>query len=441
MPEETVVDVTPENVEEVATKEYLAEKGKEESKIVPEPTSTPKEGEKTPEKPTDEENKGKKEGAEAEKGKEEEKAKSDEDIMSAEDDTLNDTEKTRKKELTDTKVAKDKEDEEILNTEDSELDDEKKTRKQELLAQKGQEGQEQEKKNKAFEEEVKAYSEDNNVSLEEAKEELESVGKIIEKYHDDDPKKAIKKLAKASLELRRLQTETAEKLKTVETAKPPVQPQKVNLENVMKGIEAGEITFSGGKQISKEKLIAAYREQNNLSDEVNDETVFKLVAKEVMVNIEQQERSAYSELADKAKDKRAKLLRELPEDEKKFIPDIELILSRLPDTHIMREGYNLKDLVQHAMGGTYKKDIREARDEAFKRGQQSIKIKTGPKPGDGTPAPKKGFKSLSASEQTEAWEQFPQAKNDEECFEMYNDVKEFRQKLADKKKKNAEKKK
>ena len=417
---EVVVEVTAENAEEIARSEFKAEKAEREGKEPPKAESKEKPG--TPAKETLE---GKPAEKPEEEGKPEATAKTDQELLDAKDEDLDETEKSKKdtlvKDLAKQTEEQEKVNKRLLETADEELKEDELAKKKELLAEKGKEQQEQQKSEKELGKIVKEYAKENEISEEQAKTELESIGKIEEKYGKDS-----KKLAKANLYLQRLYSKAQDDLKSVQQK---ASSPNLTIDSVIEAIEAGNFTSDGKTKLSTQQVIDAYREKNaKLTENIeDDEVVLQMAAKEIKEQYEKNHEVSVSKLDKQARTKSSDLLSKLSAEDKKFEADIKPILEKTPASQIMQEDFTLGDLVLWAKGKNYDKAVQEARDDAFKRGRASVKIKTGPI-GQGGPGGKAtGVKALSDAQKDEAQEMFPSSPPDE-AYKLYAEVEEDRAK-------------
>lgn len=295
---------------------------------------------------------------------------SDTELLEAKNEDLNDEQKTRKADLVKAKDAADKEadEERILNAKDEDLDEKEKGRKAELIKLRGGERLEKEKK-EAFNEEAKAYATENKVSEEDARKDLESIGKIVENFKGDP-----KKLAKSLHHLQRITSKTQEDLKTLQNAPPPMPTQQATIKSVIEMIEAGEMTIKG-KPATKEQVVEVYREKNkDIDDTVSDDMVIKLLAKDMVAIYETERQENLTKLSSEAKGKKAKLIDGLSEADKKFLPAIKSIVDNHTDSQIMSEKYSFEDVIFWAKGKEYDSAIKDAEEKGFKRGIEARKI-------------------------------------------------------------------
>ncbi len=407
-------EITPENAADAAELEFKAEQAA-------------LKGEKPEEKKPEEE--AKPEDA----AKPEEGAKSDEELLEAKEEDLSDDEKSRKVEVVaaQDKAAEDKkvEEDRLVDASDKDLSDEEKTSKAEVIKTR------EEAKVQADEEELTAYAKDNNVSLEDAKQEIEAIGKIQEKYGGDP-----KKMAKAMRELRQAQVKSDTDLKAYKEAAPIREAQAITVDAVVGWINKGELKDNKtGAPITKEQLLADYRASNpNLPMTADDDTVLVMVAKEIKSGHEAiAKESTVKNLSDAAA-VRVKLVSELSEEDKVYLPTIQPLLEAMSPSQLLMPNFDIENSLRWARGDRkyidiHKKEIEAAKQEGIKIGQENKKIKTGPVGKHGASAtPKKGMAALSDAQKTEAWEMFPNAKSEEECAELYrgtlNDEAEIRAK-------------
>ena len=354
----------------------------------------------------------------------EETALSDEELLAAEDEGLSDDQKTKKAELV--KAQETKEKERILNAKNEDLGEEDKAKKAEIV--KAQE----EEKAKTGKEEISAYAKEHNVTEDEAREDLEHIAKIQEKYKGDP-----KQLAKANLHLQRLHSKSEAELKSIKDAKPsPADVKEVPIAAVEKWLEEGKIQYNG-KNISRDEVIEAYRKAYpDLTDSLDDEKVFKLAAKETKERLDKHFESQRAEISAKAKEKRATIFDSVAEADKQFIPEIKPLVEKLSDTQIMDERFSLDTYITYAKGkafDTLQKQVEEEKrafgEKEYKRGLEEAKILGVKRPPDGKP-PKSGADAALTDEQKKrAREMFDNPDiTEEQSYKLYKEyLKETKQ--------------
>ncbi len=318
---------------------------------------------------------------------------------------------------------KKKEDEErLINAKEEDLSDEDKPKRAELIKARDEAKQSQEAENKKLKEdldnEVKAYATEHKISEEEARTDFESREKILEKYKSDP-----KQLALANLHLQRMYTKSQESLKAAEEAKPSQQAKEIPLENIVKAIDEGKLLIDN-KPVNKEALLDAYRKKNpDITDGLDDEAVIKLAAKDLKDNYVRNQEEQVKAISAEAKAKRLTLLEALSEADKKFIPEIQPILDKLPDRVVMGEDYSIDALVFYAKGKTYDADIKAHGEKEYKRGLEQAKILGQRENPSGTGNPKVKVKStvtLTNEQKEEALNMFAGTTfTDDEKFAHY----------------------
>jgi hypothetical protein len=365
-------------------------------------------------KENDEKDAGKSEAAHDETGL------SDEDVLSADDSTLSDGDKARKTQLVE-KKTKDEEDA-LVNAKDDDLDDAGKSRKTEIVTAR------QAAAVKAQEEEVAAYAKENNISIEDAKAEVESVNKLHEKYKGDP-----KQLAKALLNSEKVYGKMSNEVKALRESKAQAQQQaaEVTIEAVAKFIEDGKATMNG-KALSKDQVIAAYRSENEaLTDTLDDDKVLQLAARDYKLAIDKAMEQGKIKAGEDAKAKRVSVIESLGEADKKFAAEVKTLIEGLPDEHVLDERFDVKTYVTYAKGRAYD-DISkqvEAEKKAFgekeyQRGLSEAKILGTKGNSGGNPPAKPKTTGLTDDEKRRAEEMFdnPQITK-EKAYELYADLK------------------
>lgn len=300
-----------------------------------------------------------------------------------------------------------KEDERILAAKDEELKDDEKTRKAELLKSK------EEADKKALDEDVKAIAKEYEITEEEARQSLEHVSKLREKYKDN-----AKELAKANYFQQRFISKQTEELKALKSA-PAVK--ELNIENVIGLLDKGELKTVKGDPITREMVIEAYRKANaDTTETVDDETVLKMAAKDYIKGHEARVKAHHSKMQSDATAKRSELIKSIPAE---FLPEIEPIIKNTPDSAILDKGFSIEDTIFWAKGKRFDQAVKEAEERGFKRGQEKPKI-LGEKPKDGGKPPVKKAVGLSAADKKRALEMFDgQDISDEKKFELFAEIK------------------
>ena len=377
--------ISEEQNEAIALQALAESEGKPKDKKEEKPEAKPEE--KKEEKKEEPVKKEDKKEVKKEDAPPEDTVLTDEELLSTEDEKLSEEQKTKKVELVkgidEEKVKVKKEEDELIAKDDKDLSDEEKTRKVDIVKAR------EEDVTKTAEEEVKSYAKEHEVTEEEAREELESIAKIQEKYKDDP-----KQLAKANLYLQRLYSKLEKDTKAEAEAKPPAE---VTVEAVEKYIEDGQLKVDG-KSITKEQTIKAYKDAYpEITEDMEDEKVFKLAAKEWKQVLDKENVKAKGAVSVKAQEKRGSMYDSIPEEDKKFIPDVKPLIEKLSDTQIASEGFDVNTYVQFVKGKNYDSDTKKLTDEKktfgiaeYKRGLEDSKILgTKRAPEGGAPSDKK----------------------------------------------------
>ena len=262
----------------------------------------------------------------------------------------------------------------------------------------------------AFEKDVLIYMDENSMSEQQARDELEHIGKIQEKYGKDPVK-----MGKTLLHLQRAYGESQEKLK--------------QLSDVPK---EGQIVWNGktlSMEESREKLIEMYRgAYPKITEDLDDEKIHELAVTEYKKEYARFVEKQKTEVATKAVAKREELLATLREEDKPFLKDIKAILDRTEDSEVFAKDFDFSDYVYWARGRNFHKVLKEREDAAYKRGLEQKKI-LGAKPDGsntepkGSPKPGKSV-SLSESDKTRALAMYQSLEiTDVEKFKMYQEFK------------------
>ncbi len=312
-----------------------------------------------------------------------------------------------------------KEEERLTNAKDDDLSAEDKTKKAEIVKAKETETA------KGIETELADYAKEHNITVEEAKADFESIAKIQEKYKGDP-----KQLAKANLYLQRIYSKTEAEAKALKEAKAAQPVQEVTIEAVEKYIESGKVTLNG-KETPKEQVIEAYRQANpDLTDNLDDDKVLKLAAKDYHAFIIKQMENQKTEVSVKAKEKRANIFDSVPEADKKFIPELKPMIEKLSDAQIMDVNFAINDYVTYVKGKKideittrHEQEKKEFGEKEYKRGLEEAKILGEKRPPDGKPPIGGGKVTLNEEQKKRALEMFDQKEITEaRAYELYAEI-------------------
>jgi hypothetical protein len=168
-----------------------------------------------------------------------------------------------------------------------------------------------------------------------------------------------------------------------------------------------------------------------LSESLSDEAVVDLMRKEatekMMVRVEEN-RLNQSRIA---MDKRSRMLSGISDDDKEFLAEAKAILDNTPDDFVLRENYDLEDVLRYSRGDKSRiaKMVKDAEERGYKRGKEEPRIlgeknpsKVAGKTSSGDV--KSTFSSkLSADQRQSALNKFDgQAMSDEDKFKSYYEI-------------------
>ena len=255
-------------------------------------------------------------------------------------------------------------------------------------------------KEKDRDEEITAHAEKHEMTYAEAKEDIEKTEKIIEQFKND-PKEMAKAMRNKDREYDKLKNE-AEKNKVPE--EKPKTFRKLTEEQFRHHVKA---------LIEKDpdKYLEAYQKRYPAkSSEMSTEAII-----EEVMDLEWDGYSQYSTnqekvLSEKAAKTRDEFLSGFKDTDRKFLPEVKVLLSGLNDSDIIAEDFDPQYLVDLAKGKNYDADIKAAEERGFKRGKEDTEI-LGVKGAGGGSKPKSpgGSKggALSQDQKDRAEEMFP----------------------------------
>ena len=260
----------------------------------------------------------------------------------------------------------------------------------------------EEPKTPTEEEQIQEHAIKNSLTFAEAKEELTQVKAVAEKYKGN-PIEMAKALRSTQSAYDKLKAEAA-KPKTVIQQDPRLEINQYVAQN-------------------KAKLVEQYRAKYPAkSDLMTDEAIL-----EDVTEIASQRHAAWrQEEAQKIKasagQKRESSLAEIPDADKRYIPDVKALLQRYSDAEVMDESFNVRDVIAWAKGQRFDDEVKAAEERGYKRGQEETKI-IGAKTGaEGKPPAKKPESTgLSDKQKARAHEMFPHD-SPEEAEAMFKDT-------------------
>ncbi len=412
MPDPKVV--TEENAEQIAKEEFLAEKKqKSEEGFLAEPPKEDSEKKEPPEEPDEEHKEPPKDG--------EPQEKFDEDLLSANPDELSEGEKTRRDELIE---AEKTERERLLNAPEDDLSDEDKEKKKTVQLQIEQEEKDQ------FEQRIKDYAKEKNISEDDSRKTLESIKKVSSKYGNDRDK-----IAEGYLGLQRLVSEKDVEINKLKQESS--KPRRPETAGEWYHVISTKGLVVGNEHCTPAKVAELYRKDNaDLPEEITDEAVLKLVAKDISVRAKAHYDKLENDLQSKANEKRIELIEQIPEEDKPFADDVKKFINSVPAETVMNEKYTIEYALRWARGGRYHEDMekirREAEQKGYERGVASKKIVSGLVGAGKSIAKGKTTPSLNEKQKNEALEMFPNS-TPEEAYDLYIDVQKNRPKNKKKK--------
>ncbi len=261
---------------------------------------------------------------------------------------------------------------------------------------------------------VAEYAKKSSITVEEAKEEINSLKAISAKYGDDPVK-----IAKAYREMQ----SGYDKLKVQASS---------NINPAVAEIAANPRNFIIGKvKANADKLIAEFREQNPArSRDMDDEQVTEEIVERGTFAIKEQIRGYEIQLKKDASSKRDSFVSGTSEADRRFLPEIKPVLDQLPDWQVISPTFRYEDLISWAKGKSVDRLIKEAVDRVHKEYESKGKTIKGEiaKPSQATKVKQTQEQSKSAGlskwDKDQALAMFSSgAMSDEEKFEAYTEIK------------------
>jgi hypothetical protein len=374
------------------------------------------------------EDKPKEEIKEAPKDIEKKEDKTEEVEETEEQKSIKSKEEEEKEKIKAVKEAAKKKDDEdaLIALDDKDLDEEKRYKKIAIIKIRDDE------KKKIETEAVKSFADKHKLPVEKAKEELEHISKIKEKYKDDD-----RELPLAYLNIQRQNTKLSEDLKKIQESAPIKSIEKATDEDILRDVvDSGKITIKG-KPGTRVQIVEAYRLSHPGMEEVNDDTVLSLVANQIRQGLIHQRSTQMQEIKLQAKDRRIEIINSIEEKDKDFAETVKSVVENTSDEALLSPSFSVQDVIRWAKGEKYDEliskqadEIKKAHDEGFRKGKENAKIlgiKTSETPAEGKKVSK--VVTLSESEKDEARQMFDiPSMTDEEKFKEFSEVMQSRKK-------------
>lgn len=204
------------------------------------------------------------------------------------------------------------------------------------------------------EETIKAFAQKHQVTEEQAKDELEGAQALLSKYQ-------------SPLELARAARSTQaayDKLKATQVNQPAVIQDPTEEINQMVAV-------------NRDKLLGEYKKQFPLKSQTMDDDI---ILEEIAAGYQQNYKNWVEEqkvvITKTAIAKRDELINSVAESDKRFLPEVKSMLSKLPDHQVAAQTFKFEDLLRWARGdkNTVAKLEKEAEQRGYERAMSSKKI-------------------------------------------------------------------
>jgi len=220
-------------------------------------------------------------------------------------------------------------------------------------------------KGELIEKTAKALSEEKGISLEEAKSTVESEYEYSEKYGHDSLK-----LARTAKSIQALYSKTEARIKDLESKRMPgnvIQIEDQSL--IVPGKDGRSVVWTF------DKIVEKFREGSpDIAEIKTDQECYDLV----LTNIKTMEANKNKEMREKvdvdSKIKRSDLISRITGEDKRFLPEIEKFLDGVSPHEIVRDTFDIKDVIIYQKGLRYDADIKKTIEETTKRVTENAKI-------------------------------------------------------------------
>ena len=213
------------------------------------------------------------------------------------------------------------------------------------------------------EEEYRNFALKEGLTLADAKEELGKIKNIVEKYKND-PKELAKALRHTQSGYDKLRVEKDSLKEEVEVIKSrPVAPVSADVE-VRSFVEQ-----------NRDKIIENYRKSYPAKTrEMEDDVILEEVFDKTLTGYTNWKQAQQGEFKKQASQRREELLNSLSSEDKRFLPDIKVVIDKTSDTHLLSKSFHIEDIVYWAKGQTYDKEVKLAEERGYKRGLEQPRI-------------------------------------------------------------------
>lgn len=280
----------------------------------------------------------------------------------------------------------------------------------------------EEKVEKSEDEVIQDWAVKNNLTYAEAKEDLEATKGVIAKYKTSE--EIAKALRKTQSAYDKLRTESAKEKEAQEEFKISENPQ-LEVDNYF---EHG--TLPNGRSV-KEAAVETYRRQfPNKSADMTDEAIIEEQKYQATQRFMAWQGEKVKEMKSLAGRKREDLLSTLAEADRRFVPDVKVILDGTDDRTILNKNFNLKDIVYWAKGQRFEDEIKKAEERGYKRALENPKIVGQKVTQSAVSKPKSASVpsvNLTADEKYRARQMFDMM-SEQEAYEAYAEVAKKRKK-------------
>ena len=263
---------------------------------------------------------------------------------------------------------------------------------------------------------VREYAINNGMTFHDAKAEFTKAKAIAEKYQHD-PLEMAKALRSQQAEYDKLRTKTEqereEQNKFAYSVNPKLEVDHWVAEN-------------------KPKIIDGYRKNNPArSADMSDDAILEVVGEQALASFSRWNDGQLQNIKVAASEKRDVLLKSLSDKDRRFLPDIKVVLDKTSDSMLLAKGFDFQHVVYWAKGMYYDRDIKLAEEKATKRATEQPKIVgaiNGPKGAPKKPSSGNVASALSGWEKNRAREMYPSTMTDEECYKAYSELKNRKKK-------------
>ncbi len=231
----------------------------------------------------------------------------------------------------------------------------------------------------------------------EAKDDIEKIDGIVEQFKSD-PKELAQALRNKDREYDKLKNESVKK----ESEAEPVF--QALTESQFRNIAIDKIDNE------PDKYVDAYKKRYPAKAELmSDEAIIEEIVDREYVGYQSYAKEQEVDIKTNAISKRDEILSGISEEDRRFLPDVKALLSKLTDVDVLSPDFDSTYLIHISKGKNFDKEIKAAEERGYRRAKDGATILGVKSRGKQKPTQKAIETSLSEDQKHRAEEMFPES--------------------------------